>query len=951
MAKNTYQLIFEAVDKTSGSVKNIEKSVSSLDKKTKNANSALKRLGSIGGKVAGVLGKLALAGTATAGAFAFLAKRNLDALDALDKTAGKLGVSTKFLSEYAEVAKEAGLETTQFNVGLQRFLRRLGEAQQGAGTLVKPLKELGISVKDGNGNFRDGTDVFNEYIKKLSGVSNESAKLRLAFSAFDTEGVAFVNVANLGAEAIEGIREEAKKAGLSLGSDLTKAAADANDALLNLIRRARGFSLQFFGALAPGIELLADEITLALDEAISGAGGMEAFAKDLAAEFIDASSTFLSGAAKLFDGFTNSVALAGNVIKQLLVSLSGVIPGANFEFGPKPDKGALLSSLEAELAAAEAKVQKFSEDMGAELTQALATGDFTGLGTGNIQIFDNLSANVQKLKDRIKEVKDDTTIYFELASTEGNTASEAVNKITEALDGQSDALRVSAEKAREEAEIRKMYPMYEDQVIRLAKAYQVDLDPAVNNSNENQKKLNDTLNKQTSISTRVIEGIIQNDKNLQSLQGTLAIADEIARKFGISEKVLREELEKQIQAITGIKETQKESNEVRAEATRSVSMFDQFMKDLIETSKASVREDMHKQMAVAALREELDPGRLNIDQFAEAMSRVKDITQETKDEIKETTKELSGFDKFMKDLSDRADAAVAEDTFRMMAPKEILAKAGTPGFSLDKVAKMMEMIGAGTKAGDKSVTPKAPEPTEFQKFFKGIVDGAKSTVLPQRHAADALKHLNEQYKLGKVDLDVYNEATKVLQEQLKGTPTMVDKIEDAFKSMSGSIASTFTDVIFGLKDGFTALQEIALSVLRTIIQTMIQTFVQQQMAKMSFGALGSLGMAGLGGFGILGGIGMLIGGMFANGGNVPSGRKPIVVGERGPELFLPGRAGEVISNEELNTTRGEGDLTVNFNLNAIDTQTGTEFLLENKRVITSVVQDAFRRRASAGPLG
>ena len=951
MAKNTYQLIFEAVDKTSGSVKNIEKSVSSLDKKTKNANSALKRLGSIGGKVAGVLGKLALAGTATAGAFAFLAKRNLDALDALDKTAGKLGVSTKFLSEYAEVAKEAGLETTQFNVGLQRFLRRLGEAQQGAGTLVKPLKELGISVKDGNGNFRDGTDVFNEYIKKLSGVSNESAKLRLAFSAFDTEGVAFVNVANLGAEAIEGIREEAKKAGLSLGSDLTKAAADANDALLNLIRRARGFSLQFFGALAPGIELLADEITVALDEAISGAGGMEAFAKDLAADFIDASSTFLSGAAKLFDGFTNSVALAGNVIKQLLVSLSGVIPGANFEFGPKPDKGALLSSLEAELAAAEAKVQKFSEDMGAELTQALATGDFTGLGTGNIQIFDNLSANVQKLKDRIKEVEEDTTIYFELVETESNTATEAVNKITEALDGQSDALRVSAEKAREEAEIRKMYPMYEDQVIRLAKAYQVDLDPAVNNSNENQKKLNDTLNKQTSISTRVIEGIIQNDKNLQSLQGTLAIADEIARKFGISEKVLREELEKQIQAITGIKETQKESNEVRAEATRSVSMFDQFMKDLIETSKASVREDMHKQMAVAALREELDAGRLNIDQFAEAMSRVKDITQETKDEIKETTKELSGFDKFMKDLSDRADAAVAEDTFRMMAPKEILAKAGTPGFSLDKVAKMMEMIGAGTKAGDKSVTPKAPEPTEFQKFFKGIVDGAKSTVLPQRHAADALKHLNEQYKLGKVDLDVYNEATKVLQEQLKGTPTMVDKIEDAFKSMSGSIASTFTDVIFGLKDGFTALQDIALSVLRTIIQTMIQTFVQQQMAKMSFGALGSLGMAGLGGFGILGGIGMLIGGMFANGGNVPSGRKPIVVGERGPELFLPGRAGEVISNEELNTTRGEGDLTVNFNLNAIDTQTGTEFLLENKRVITSVVQDAFRRRASAGPLG
>ena len=130
MAKNTYQLIFEAVDKTSGSVKNIEKSVSSLDKKTKNANSALKRLGSIGGKVAGVLGKLALAGTATAGAFAFLAKRNLDALDALDKTAGKLGVSTKFLSEYAEVAKTLDIPVGTVRSRLSRARSNLQLALQ-----------------------------------------------------------------------------------------------------------------------------------------------------------------------------------------------------------------------------------------------------------------------------------------------------------------------------------------------------------------------------------------------------------------------------------------------------------------------------------------------------------------------------------------------------------------------------------------------------------------------------------------------------------------------------------------------------------------------------------------------------------------------------------------------------------------------------------------------------
>jgi hypothetical protein len=95
---------------------------------------------------------------------------------------------------------------------------------------------------------------------------------------------------------------------------------------------------------------------------------------------------------------------------------------------------------------------------------------------------------------------------------------------------------------------------------------------------------------------------------------------------------------------------------------------------------------------------------------------------------------------------------------------------------------------------------------------------------------------------------------------------------------------------------------------------------------------------------------MLLGGLFADGGNTAkAGRKPILVGERGPELFMPGQAGNVVPNEQLNSS---GDpLTVNFTLNAIDTQTGVQFLLENKRVITGVIQEAYQRRGAQGPIG
>ena len=66
---------------------------------------------------------------------------------------------------------------------------------------------------------------------------------------------------------------------------------------------------------------------------------------------------------------------------------------------------------------------------------------------------------------------------------------------------------------------------------------------------------------------------------------------------------------------------------------------------------------------------------------------------------------------------------------------------------------------------------------------------------------------------------------------------------------------------------------------------------------------------------------------------------------------MPGRSGQVLSNETIRGSGSGDQVNVNFTINAIDTQTGTEFLIQNKRVITGVVQEAFNRRASAGPLG
>ena len=70
-----------------------------------------------------------------------------------------------------------------------------------------------------------------------------------------------------------------------------------------------------------------------------------------------------------------------------------------------------------------------------------------------------------------------------------------------------------------------------------------------------------------------------------------------------------------------------------------------------------------------------------------------------------------------------------------------------------------------------------------------------------------------------------------------------------------------------------------------------------------------------------------------------------MVGEHGPEMFTPSGNGRIARN---NGDAGGGGLTVNFNINAIDPSTGTDFILEQKQQIIGMINQAYRKRGRAG---
>tara|TARA_R110002020_G_scaffold204_1_gene986 strand:- start:741 stop:2513 length:1773 start_codon:yes stop_codon:yes gene_type:complete len=82
---------------------------------------------------------------------------------------------------------------------------------------------------------------------------------------------------------------------------------------------------------------------------------------------------------------------------------------------------------------------------------------------------------------------------------------------------------------------------------------------------------------------------------------------------------------------------------------------------------------------------------------------------------------------------------------------------------------------------------------------------------------------------------------------------------------------------------------------------------------------------------------------FSKGGAVSKGN-PIVVGERGPEMFIPNSTGQI--TQSARGTGSSGATTVNFNINTVDASGFEELLNRSRGTITQLINNAVNERGS-----
>lgn len=202
-------------------------------------------------------------------------------------------------------------------------------------------------------------------------------------------------------------------------------------------------------------------------------------------------------------------------------------------------------------------------------------------------------------------------------------------------------------------------------------------------------------------------------------------------------------------------------------------------------------------------------------------------------------------------------------------------------------------------------------------------------------------------------------------QQAIGEETLLQRqteiLANAFNTFSSTASTQLADVILEAKRLDEALGTIVRTTIRALIEGFINLgitiFVLEPLEKFLRGikrrqqdinrelkqeiALRTVlaFFGGGGGFGIP---------FLANGGRAPA-NQPVVVGERGPELFVPNTAGQVIPNNEINTggnvEAGGGDnITVTFNINTIDASDFNELLTTRQDLIIGLINRGLAER-------
>lgn len=960
---STYELILQATDKASGPLRDVEKGLSRVEKSTKAVNGALKVAGgailafATGSALRGIvdqytaferyktvlatyLGSQEKANQALKElqVIANNLPQDLDDITNAFVTLNRFGIDTsaESLTAFSNIATANGKSLTQ-----------LAEAvADGMAGEFERFKEFGIKVTNESGKLTAA--IGNDVVATSNNTTDLINQLQqLGNTRF---GDAAKNNADTLGQSLSNLRGAITEAAIAFGEGLAPGAKAAADQLAILIRANKDLASSLGAGVGEALKTIASGLG-AIAEYASIVGEILKLAAwaalvkgaTMAATAISALVSTINLAITRAGGMMTATAVLGAKSGATALAVAGLTKAFGFLLSKANlATAALYAAYEAyQLITDDGGAAQHIRQLGIDLdTAKTALQNFAGTK----EDLDKLILNMSMIRSEAKKVL--STI--DTSTTEGKIAWEALtrsllnyNLAVEEAKSKTAGLGITVSQTMTpgQQKIRELDEAWQDNLKTLGILYEAlgTVDSEMEFLSIHKDVLIDKIMKEIRATEELMgigreqakqyqsvsemikamaEEYYEHENALQNNSIALQNVQEWSDKTGISVEVLTKMLKEQRDGLLGVSTAAQEAAEyinlfgeeekLMAQSvtagTTALTTYEQALNRAIVSAREKTLQDSYAKDIYAELVKLQERGIISTQALADA-ERSLGLAKEKKN--KATKEELSTLEK------------IAQTKASQLADEDAIMKAlSGESNEITRLAKKYKV--AESEIEDalwQRLETYGWVAAESKKVEDGVLTNAEIIRQGIKTAGDGL--------------------TKDLATALRTGEGLLDTFENAFNNMLDNILQAIIE--------------------KNITGPLIEQLVGGPGQKGLGGILGSFfGGAGGGGFdfgSIFGGIGSwfkgLFGGFFADGGQPPVG-KVSVVGERGPELFVPSTRGTIVPNEALNN--GSGTQVINFNINAVDTQTGVEFLLENKPTIVSMIQQASNSRGRRGIL-
>jgi lambda family phage tail tape measure protein len=783
--------------------------------------------------------------------------------DSLSDVADASGMSLQNVMGFSKAVAAAGGTVDGALTGIARFNQTLNEAAEGSKNSQNAFLELGISFQELR--TLSEQDLLRRTVEGLAGMDNSAKRTALSVAIFNKSfsSVDFKNVNN-------NLDDFIKKSGLS--ADAVKAAGEASD---NFASAFKTLQIQILAALQP-ISELAKSINTASD-------AFGTFIKVVVQVASVVATFFILGRA---------VSLVGAGLTALRAGWGAVTGATEVAVNAFRNWGAVstnLNSIGGIFTGTLKVLRGYIGDLGAWALKSIP--GLTTLGLALTYLGDYATSAYAKLKDLLGIGEKPTFLDQSEVDRENKLLAQ---RAAELKKNQEDTRKIKTESEKLAVELNKVLKAYQDTNKEANARYKLETD-AINQSdkakalaqerfsaekafNQELQKLQDQINEKKAAGTPVDLAAIP---QLQAAQGKL-----------------RAEYNKQKSSIDALVESR-----INAERTKQLEIFssEQLVdlqnksNDLIERSATMLLPLQSKGYA------ELEIAARNA---AKAKIEAEEIRRGEKLSPEEQTKYYEAARQGIESVK------AAQDQLNNTTEKYNLIQYGlkTQYDLQKKIRDVQHEMNTSTMSGIAK---------KYADIEKAAMDSAEAQIQAEElrtgrtfSNAEKLAYYEEARKgieaLKEAETDAWNSSRDGLTGLKKALNEYVDDATNAAKN----VENVFKKATQGMEDmivNFAKTGKLEFKgFVNSILEELLRSQLRQTMASL-FSLSGNLTKSS---GGLLGGS--IIPGILAAGGPV-SDRRPYLVGERGPELFIPNSAGSMVPNSGLS---GGGNVT--YNISAVD---------------------------------